>query len=277
MIRPDDLQSTVERLTLFGRPASAAVRIACAADPHHCSEFMSPSHAAAGAGTAAGAAAGGQEPHQGTATARSLQSVAEQRGSCTAGATEAELQALLDSLRSSEQEGGAAVGAAALQVQQPAVPPSLAALWCEAGEWHFSHSHYNVFGCNLFAPASVVQSTEQIFGDWDCRADWRAGLAGRQPEQPSVADPGWLCVASFSEYDFLFCCFDSASPHFGHIRHMVNNCGEENPCWNDIIVLADKLLAWHAAGGDSEEDGDEASTLSQMLWAETRPGRGGGS
>ena len=222
------------------------------------------------------------------AAARSLRPVAEQRGSCTAGATAADLEALVTSLRTAPDEGSggsaaaAVTGAVALQVRGPKVPPSLAALWREAGEWHFSRDHHNAFGCNVFAPATVVRTTEQVFGDWGCRADWRRDLASRQLGQPSVADAGWLCVASFSEYDYLFCCFDSASPHFGHVRHMVNNCCEENACWTDAVVLADKLLAWHTAGGDGDEDEcdnedeDEESALSQMLWAETRPGGTGG-
>ena len=171
------------------------------------------------------------------------------------------MQALVSSLQGSADTNDDRV----LLVEQPAVPPALAELWREAAEWHFSRDHCNCFGCNIFPPGAVVQSTETTFGDWENRGDW-VGFE-RQPDAPSVADRGWLCVASFSEFDYLFCCFDSSSPHFGHVRHMVNNCCSERAVWSDIGILAARLLQWDAAGGDGEDE-DEESALLAMLSSE---------
>ena len=67
-----------------------------------------------------------------------------------------------------------------------------------------------------------------------------------------MADRGWLCIASLSEFDYLFGCFDSASSHFGHVRHMVNNCCDEWACCDDAAVLVQRLLQWHSNGADQE-------------------------
>ena len=193
----------------------------------------------------------------GAATARALRPVAERHGSCAAAATHADLQSAVTALQA---EG----------VAQPAVPPSVAALWLESAEWHFSRDHYDVFGCNIFPPNRLPELTLQIFGDAENRADWRTDAQQRAPGEPSVADPGWLVWASFSEYDYLFVCFDSTSPHHGHVRHMVNNCCEERAVWNDALPLAERLLAWDAAGGDAPEDEEEESALTAMLSREAR-------
>jgi hypothetical protein len=203
---------------------------------------------------------------------RELRRVAEQVGSCGAPATEADLQALVGSLRGSgdesegtgvtERAGARAQGQgspASLHVQQPAVPAAVQALWREASSWHFSHDHCEVFGFNIYSPGSVKATTVQIFGDWECRDDWRVDLQRRQPEHPSVAERGWLCIGAASEFDYLFCCFDSASPQFGHVRHMVNNCCEEWACCADALLLVRRLLAWHASGADEDSLLDSAS------------------
>jgi hypothetical protein len=203
-------------------------------------------------------------------TVRSLRSVAEQHGSVDVPATDAELQSLADSLCAEDSTAGERdEGPASLRVAQPAVPPAVAAWWRESRSWHFSRDHHDVFGFNVFDPSGVVQTTEQIFGDWENRADWRRDHAVRQPAgQPSVAGPGWVCLASLSEYDYLFCCFDSASPSFGHVRHMVNNCCEEWHAANDFAVFAQRLLEWHSSGAESGCWDDDA--LSECS---PRPGR----
>lgn len=74
-----------------------------------------------------------------------------------------------------------------------------------------------------------------------------------QHSSSSVAGPGWLCIGSFSEYDYLFCSFDAASPYFGEVSllmhcrmycwlfcfsrfnanecHCTNNGIQTNWCW----------------------------------------------
>lgn len=216
-------------------------------------------------------------------TVRELRQVAEQHGSCDEAAREDELQTLVSSLRAERtgqdlspttgvaatrrakhvvvSTGGSTGGEVAppgrassssLLVQQPAVPPTLASMWLESRTWHFSEGHCDVFGFNIFSPDSVKNVTVQIFGDLECRDDWLEHMRDRQPEQPSVAERGWLCIASLSEYDFLFSCFDLSSPNFGHVRHMVNNCCEEWACCDDASVLVQRLLAWNATGADQE-------------------------
>ena len=210
-------------------------------------------------------AAAAHEPWR-SATGRRARAVAERHGSCAAAATRADLRSLVTALQAEGQGGGES---GALPVPQPAVPPSVAALWLEGAEWHFSRDHCDVFGCNIFPPARLPELTVQIFGDAENRADWQQQQRAAAGE-PSVADPGWLVWASFSEYDYLFVCFDSASPHHGHVRHMVNNCCEERAVWNDALPLAERLLAWDAAGGDAPEDEEEESALTAMLSREAR-------
>eukprot|EP01043_Picozoa_sp_COSAG02_P039072 COSAG02_NODE_3059_length_7451_cov_11.870919_1_plen_240_part_00 len=215
-------------------------------------------------------------------TIRELRQIAEQHGSCDVAAGEDELQALVSSLRiagpagqdvatrttrrartnqGADPAGGSAgsgdvasriAPSSSLLVQQPAVPPTLASLWLESRTWHFSEGHCDVFGFNIFSPDSVKSGTVQIFGDLECRDEWLEHMRERQLDQPSVAECGWLCIASLSEYDFLFSCFDSSSPHFGRIRHMVNNCCEEWACCDDAKVLVQRLIAWKAKGADEE-------------------------
>jgi hypothetical protein len=146
------------------------------------------------------------------ATAQTLRPVAELHGSCTAAVVEEELQAVVNSLKLPNDADSAL---ASWQVRQPEVPPSIATLWREAGEWHFSHDHCNCFGCNISPPTNIKSHTIQIFGDEECRQEWAEAEHIQRPGQPSVADPGWLCIGSFSEFDYLFCSFDAASPHFG--------------------------------------------------------------
>jgi hypothetical protein len=142
-----------------------------------------------------------------------LRPIAEQWGSCSAGATADELHALVESLCLPSSGGNEHVDReGSVQVAQPAIPPAVAALWREGAEWHFSHGHCDVFGCNIFPPTKVVKITHDVFGDWECRNEWQAEI---HPETPSVAEPGWLCFCSYSEFDYLFCCFDRNSPHFG--------------------------------------------------------------
>eukprot|EP01043_Picozoa_sp_COSAG02_P050949 COSAG02_NODE_5298_length_4461_cov_2.071068_4_plen_275_part_00 len=209
-------------------------------------------------------------------TVRELRQVAEQHGSCDEAAREDELQTLVSSLRAersgqdpspstagvgatrrragcstgAEDRGPELASSSSLLVKQPAVPPTLASLWLESRTWHFSQGHCDVFGFNIFSPDSVKTVTVQIFGDLECRDDWLEHMRECQPEQPSVAERGWLCIASLSEYDFLFSCFDSSSPNFGHVRHMVNNCCEEWACCDDASVLVQRLLLWNAKGAD---------------------------
>ena len=62
--------------------------------------------------------------------------------------------------------------AAALHIRQPDVPPSMVALWSQAGEFHFSRNHYNCFGLNIFSPTNILETTKSIFGDWSERSEW---------------------------------------------------------------------------------------------------------
>ena len=198
-----------------------------------------------------------------------LRPIAEEHGSIDPPATEADLQSLVASLRAESESRGDDEGLASLMVQLPAVPPAVAALWLEGRSWHFSRDHYDAFGFNIFQPSCVVQTTEQIFGDWENRAEWMRTEANgelRQAGQPTVAGPGWVCLASLSEYDYLFCCFDSASASFGHVRHMVNNCCEEWHAADSFAVFPARLLEWHTSGADED-------TLSECSPRPARPAR----
>ena len=119
--------------------------------------------------------------------------------------------------------------------------------------------HYDSFGLNIFAPASVLKKTNEIFGDEDLRSEWRD-----DHDQPNVGCNGWVCFASFSEYDFLFVCVDaSQSSHYGTIRRCVNNCNEDEPIHSaEFLVesikkyLAARKQAKAVAMADAEPDED---------------------
>jgi hypothetical protein len=125
-----------------------------------------------------------------------------------------------------------------------AVPAALLDMWAQGSEWHLlPEGHHNVFGFNLFAPHTLRQITTEIFGGEEERNEWAQDHSGDATNyNASVAGHGWAAVASFSEFDYLFCCMDSHSPHFGEVRHMVNNCYEEAVCCNSI----DELLSYLA-------------------------------
>jgi hypothetical protein len=101
-------------------------------------------------------------------------------------------------------------------------PPALMAMWEVGGEWHLLQGedrHYGVFGFNFVSPHRVGDVTIDIFGGVDERADWAAArLAHPRSDGTTCASEGWGCIAAFSEFDYLFCCFDRASPHFGELR-----------------------------------------------------------
>ena len=201
------------------------------------------------------------EPEPAPSPFSALRRVSERFGECTPAATEDQLLALQRSLQ--WHDAPSDVSGFKLCVAQPDIPATLRALWQEAAEWHFSQDHYNAFGFNVFAPTEVVQATVDIFGGWTERDDWRSDILSRQPP-PTAACPGWLCIASFSEFDYLFCCFDAASPSFGHVRHVVNNCCEDMPVLDDVNPVCQKLLEWDTAHHEEHEDPIE--TLSQLLW-----------
>ena len=71
-------------------------------------------------------------------------------------------------------------------------------------------------------------------GDEELVEEWR-----QEHDSPNCAEDGWQCFAAVSEYDYLFVCVDDSSEHYGHIRHIVNNCFEDEVC---MVGTFDKLF-----------------------------------
>ncbi|GAB5593433.1 hypothetical protein Unana1_08333 [Umbelopsis nana] len=106
-------------------------------------------------------------------------------------------------------------------VCNPAIPDELELLWNIVSEWHIIADQYDVFGFNIHGPKKVLQTTKNVFGDEDIRKEW----VSDHGKDPCGAD--WLCLAGYTEYDYLFMNFNRQSELFGTTRHMVNNCNEE--------------------------------------------------
>ncbi|KAI8973750.1 hypothetical protein BDF20DRAFT_671134 [Mycotypha africana] len=133
-------------------------------------------------------------------------------------ATDDELQSLIVNLEASNE--GLAIG----------IPDDLSSLWRISSEWHLIKDHYNVFGFNIYSPQQVIPVTNDIFGgSEDVRQEW-VMMSGQ--EQESCGSAGWMCIASYSEYDYIFMNFNKRSRMFGTTRHMVNNTNEDNALTN---------------------------------------------
>jgi hypothetical protein len=137
----------------------------------------------------------------------------------------------------------AAGGSGGIETGSELLPATLRLLWGVAAEWHLlvAGHHCDVFGFNLFAPNELREVTVQIFGDEDNRAEW-ASEHGKN-NSITCAEAGWMAIASFSEYSYLYCCLDRENPSFGDVRHMVNNCFEEQPCCH-IDALPGHLVSF---------------------------------
>jgi hypothetical protein len=107
-------------------------------------------------------------------------------------------------------------------VSNPAIPEQLEALWKIASEWHLIDDNYDVFGFNIYGPKKIVQTTKNVFGDEDIRKEWVSDHGN-----DSCGGADWLCLAGYTEYDYIFMNFNKQSDLFAATRHMVNNCNED--------------------------------------------------
>lgn len=107
-------------------------------------------------------------------------------------------------------------------VKNADIPEELKVLWKISSEWHLIEDHYDVFGFNIYNPKQIIQYTKNIFGDENCKKEWSEYIG-----KVSCADNDWLCIASYSEYDYIFMNFNRQSRFFSATRHMVNNCTED--------------------------------------------------
>eukprot|EP00553_Chaetoceros_curvisetus_P014492 CAMPEP_0204652064 /NCGR_PEP_ID=MMETSP0718-20130828/14339_1 /ASSEMBLY_ACC=CAM_ASM_000674 /TAXON_ID=230516 /ORGANISM="Chaetoceros curvisetus" /LENGTH=283 /DNA_ID=CAMNT_0051675975 /DNA_START=105 /DNA_END=953 /DNA_ORIENTATION=- len=102
------------------------------------------------------------------------------------------------------------------------LPEALQALLSVSGEWHIMRYHYGAYGCNLFHKGAFIDKMG-VFGDDKALAVWR-----NEHDSPNCAEEGWECFCQVSEYDYIFVCVDKGSPHYGHTRHVVNNCFDDD-------------------------------------------------
>ncbi|KAG2176380.1 hypothetical protein INT43_005614 [Umbelopsis isabellina] len=116
-------------------------------------------------------------------------------------------------------------------VHNPAIPNELESLWKIASEWHLIADHYNVFGFNIYGPKTVLQTTKNVFGEEEIRQDWASDHG-----EDSCGGADWLCLAGYTEFDYIFMNFNSQSKLFGATRHMVNNCNDDREFTNAPFV-----------------------------------------
>ena len=133
-------------------------------------------------------------------------------------------------------------------------PPLLRALWASGSAWHLlpDGEHCGVFGFNVIAPDKAEAATLSVWDDAEEQQAW-AARHGSPRHGSSCASAGWLCFATFSEYDTLFVCVDEASPCYGDVHAVVNNCDEESVVAGGLpavlLALADAVEARAAARG----------------------------
>eukprot|EP00435_Cladocopium_sp_Y103_P026493 s931_g6.t1 len=65
------------------------------------------------------------------------------------------------------------------------------------------------------------ESTERLQPE-ECKADWM-----EEHGEDSCAGDDWICIGESSEYDYFFVNLRKTSPHFGMVKHIVNNCDED--------------------------------------------------
>jgi hypothetical protein len=136
------------------------------------------------------------------------------------------------------------------------LPDSLRATLKLGAKWNFTKGSYDVFNGNLYVKAPA--DTTDIFGDEDCRAERLKEHGG----ESSCAGKDWALVYVTSEYDFYFVNLRADSPEFGAVRHIVNNCYEEEAFTAaPFDRFLDVVEAWAEASaaetvkpGEDEED-----------------------
>ena len=142
-------------------------------------------------------------------------------------------------------------------------PPLLRALWASGSAWHLlpDGEHCGVFGFNVIAPDKAEAATLSVWDDVEEQQAW-AARHGSPRHGSSCASAGWLCFATFSEYDTLFVCVDEASPCYGDVHAVVNNCDEESVVAGGLPAvlraLADAVEARAAARGGAAAGGGGA-------------------
>ncbi|CAM0138160.1 hypothetical protein VKS41_001395 [Umbelopsis sp. WA50703] len=137
-------------------------------------------------------------------------------------------------------------------VSNPAIPNELESLWKIASEWHLIADHYNVFGFNIYGPKAVVQFTKDVFGDEEVREEW-----GSDHGEDSCGGADWLCLAGYSEFDYIFMNFNSQSKLFGATRHMVNNCDEDREFTNAPLANFVEHMITNIENYKEESEGEE--------------------
>ncbi|ORX97938.1 hypothetical protein K493DRAFT_313885 [Basidiobolus meristosporus CBS 931.73] len=139
-------------------------------------------------------------------------------------------------------------------VSNPAIPEELKEMWKIASEWHLVNDHYNVFGFNIYRPESIVQTTLDVIGGDELRKEW-----AEEHGKDSCGGQDWLCLAGYSEYDYIFVNFNAKSAAFGAARHMVNNQNVENevtkaPFSNFVSYVHDNLNKFYQNVYEGQDD-----------------------
>ena len=95
-------------------------------------------------------------------------------------------------------------------INNPDIPEELKILWNISSELHLIESHYNVFGFNIFSPKEILKITNDIFGDENVIGNISCG------------NKDWICISSYSEYDYIFVNVNKSSKIFYKILYIIN-------------------------------------------------------
>eukprot|EP00439_Symbiodinium_sp_Y106_P072654 s795_g13.t1 len=134
-----------------------------------------------------------------------------------------------------------------------ALPSILVELMKMGAKWTFK----DLFHLEMFVLTD--EANLDIFGDEECRDDWR-----EEHGDDNCANTWWLCIGNSSEYDYYYVNAKEDSPDFGQVRHIVNNCDEESiytqaPFDNFLDAVERYVDAQERLQTDSDDEGKNFS------------------
>lgn len=58
---------------------------------------------------------------------------------------------------------------------------------------------------------------------------------GRRFRKYFCGNKDWICISSYSEYDYIFVNVNKSSKFFGGTRHVINNCTIDKRLTNHLL------------------------------------------
>ncbi|KAL6041850.1 hypothetical protein QOT17_024741 [Balamuthia mandrillaris] len=124
--------------------------------------------------------------------------------------------------------------------------------------WCFGDNFYPLEKCGY-------KTKKDIFGDEGIMKEWRKEKEEKELSPGgSCASPGWILFGASSEFDYYFINCAPNSPFFGQVRHIVNNCNEDEllaPSFQAFIQTVTKGMEQRRSTNNKEEDEQEWNLL----------------